>query len=256
MPDPEKQDAESGEWKDPWLEAVQEQEARRFRTHSGPVPPDCRTRRDCIKHGALTFGLVIGVAAMLSATSAGFLYASDAPGRVSNLHAAILRPFYQYLFVVVPPAIVLGGATGYDAYRLAMGIRKWREVGCWVWGVAVVVFGPWIVVFWLQYRFRQNCLIEGRGGGWILPLVYSVLALLCLCALPSVADLVPMLIIVGIMAVFIGDCLVVKMVSRWCLQRRLVPPPTHKLQFSLGSMMIAVLALGAYGSGIALMLKA
>ena len=242
--------ASKEKWEDPWLEAEALREAERARTHTGPVPPGCRTRRDCVKRGAMLFGLIVALVGVL------VVLAYMRYTMTKEVALKLARYVVTYLFVAVPPAMVLGAATGYEAFQIAKGLKELRRYACLAWCLlALLLF--WVVIpLYFQYLYRIQCLQEGRGSRWHAVFYLTILAL-CLLALPSQhpSQLVPGFLLTGVCALFVADSMLIRQVGYWNRERRLLPPPTHKLQFSLQGMLLSILGAGGWVSGLVLLLR-
>ena len=223
--------SEQKEWVDPYIG-----QAGPPPLYSGPLPPDLKTRRDCTLLGIKVFVLVPALFSLLSL----LLYLIQGGPR-HPYHEPIESPVFilQTLVVVLPPAALLGAAVGFEVYRLAAGSRQPREIGCVIWLLFVLVMSYFAFVLFLMFSRRKKLIVEGKPVSWYLPLGLTILNVL-LCFVPGLIILIVML------SLLISDCIVVNMVALWLQRGRLAAPQSHNIQFSLGTLMIFMLGLGAW----------
>lgn len=213
-----------------------------------PLPPKL-TRRDCALFGAKVFAA--GMAAVL------LLVALH--GLLSRLGAgAPLRPaivtLLQGLVIAVPPAVLLGVVAGFELYRLAVGSREWRPVNFVVWAFVFLLLCLLALPCYLQYRQREKLIVEGEQDTGLTPILYALFLGYVVVAVARQSQ-VEALICGAFLAPFICDWLLVRCLARWRNAGRLAEPASHVFQYSLGTLLLLVLGLGAWMTALVVMFE-
>ncbi|MCY3019944.1 MAG: hypothetical protein NTW87_13060 [Planctomycetota bacterium] len=221
--------------------------------------PGLKTRRDCTLLGAKVFASGMAAALLLAAVVHAFYWHSrGGAGRFWNL-SEIGTDLWYGLIIGVPPAVLVGAVAGFELYRVAVGSREWRPVGCLVWVLLVVPLGYMAPLLYLQYRRREKLILERAPIRWWLPAVYGVILLLIdltACEF-SMRDERRILLICGggFLSLFLSDSVLVNVIARWRNEGRLAPPVSHTFQYSLGTLLIFVLGMGAWMTALAKLFK-
>lgn len=210
-----------------------------------------RTRKACILLGAAAFTGCLAVALLIPP----FLEAL--PG-APRYHRATLLESLQALFVALPLAVLFGAVVGFEAYRLATGLREFLEIKWWTWLLSFFILTVCLPLFYFQYRRRRKILHESAAVGWLAPCVYALLVLGADyqgAVFEAEGKRMAFRILGALLSLLVADSLVVNVIAGWRNQRRLALPTAHRFQFSLGSLMLAVLGLGAWVSGLVLVFR-
>lgn len=212
------------------------------------------TRRDCTIFGMTVFGLILGGSIVFLATVQVLVPGrSIGPLGISWIHVL------KVLLVVVPPAMLFGAADGFDLYRLAMGSREWRPIGCLIWLLCCVFppVGVLVLLFFVQYKHRENVIVQGAFPTWEGTVLYSFVMLAVGLALvdPGHPKDLPGAVFIGILAMFVADSVLVNCIARWRSQGLLAPPTSHVFQYSLGTLLIFVLSLGSWMTTLVLVFR-
>ena len=218
------------------------------------------TRRDCTLLGMKVFAASVAAAALLTAAPALLHMGSGYTIRWTS----ILIQTFSVIFVAAPPAALFGSAVGFELYRLAAGSRQPRETGCVTWTVgclmaSVCFLGPLVMLFYLQSAARKNYILQSKSGAWAYPVFYIVIMMcISLWTISAVnhrragynEDLGLVFGLNCFLALFLADSIMVMIIGRLTDKCLLAEPQTHRFQFSLGTMMLVSLGLGAYISGL------
>lgn len=182
-----------------------------------------------------------------TATCIRYFTATD----TSNLSHVIKLEFIA-IYAATFPAAVIGLAIGFETYQLISGSRSSKEIRWWVWPLAFAVIGLWVLPFYLAYARRKRFLLLRKQPGWLAPGLYLALILSVSLATANKMDFPIGLTVCPIISLFLSDCLLVNAIVRYKIQDRLGTPGNRNFQFSLGSLMLAVLCLGGYVTGLVL----
>ena len=200
-----------------------------------------KTRRDCALFGAVVFATVLVLCFIV-----GFillaLFQRDV-FRWCDPSKILLR----HLALALQPVMVLGAWLGFQNYRLAVGSVNVKESGCFLWTALVLLLSPVTTFIYFHWQFRQYALVTAPVG-WAFTGFYSA-AFVLLCwgvNLRSVfgLDFLPLIFI--LLSLLIADCATVKIIADWHHAKRLAPPTSHKIQFSLGTLVLVVLDIGLW----------
>jgi len=218
-----------------------EDEAQTEPTATRPL----KTRRDCTILGMKVYA--IGMASCLLVSAApGLARAGIWDGQGST---AVLKQLLAACVIGIPPTVFFGALVGFELYRLAAGSIRWRDTGCLTWIVCLLFLTYVTLPLYLAYRHRRRRIEEGRGGTWWLPLCHFLLLLYLACALSAGgrrADSIAAMVCGGFLSLFLSDSVVVNIIAQWRNEGRLAAPVSHKFQYSLGTLLIFVLGLGAW----------
>jgi hypothetical protein len=193
------------------------------------------------------------------------------------LHFKKGKHLLRFPYAVLPALPAIGAWVGFEAYRLAAGARKPAPL----WVIPLGLFAIWIPVhssgitgtpfiivdlaFWygawgLPYFFcfaLRRCLVTGTSSTF---LAWTWCAI-CALAVPQVIAMCPTNRLVWSMGVcsyygvWIADTCLIQRVARLRREGRLVPTSNVRFQFSLRSLLIFVLALAAWLSGLVLLFR-
>ncbi|MBI3831599.1 MAG: hypothetical protein HY291_18915 [Planctomycetes bacterium] len=238
-------------WEDPWIASRREAEEQRKAILAGEPPDGSVSRRDCSFLGAKIFAFCLLSAFVIMEFGAELLL--DRPGDGHSFYRLAVAAW-----VVTPPVALLGIFLGFDTYRLALYLRLAPKTQWYVWIFAFFCL-PYITLpLVVQSYRRRRILTDNAGIGWIAPLLYALLFLFfCYVTLriPSRDQKTFAYIFGGFITLFFADCLLVNRIAAVRNDDRLLPPPMHKFQYSLGAMLAAVLGLGTYVSGLVLIFR-
>lgn len=204
------------------------------------------TRRNCTVLGGLIFGGCTAGAIVVP-----IIFRSFTEKEIENLRAAISIGGVA-LFIAVPPAALIGLFFGSRIYRLVAGFLPFRETRWWTWLLAFALIGLWVLPFCITYTRSKRFFLEEKPPGWLAPIFYLALILLLGQGLATRSEFQIALIICPLISLFLSHCLVFNAIARYKIQDRLGPPESQNFQFSLGSLMLAVLCLGGYVTGLVL----
>lgn len=225
-------------WTDPWIEGSAEAQAMREATFDGEPPPGMLTRWNCVKTGAVVFF----IPCLLLILVAEF-FARGRHDPLTLIHG---------LWVLGAPTTVIGSILGFVTYTEARAPKPPREFRWAIWLLAFCTLG-WVVIALYYQIHRRERILRGAPIGWKMPAAYALLGLLSAAGLAgsrgSDARLAAY-VFSAIFSLFIGECILVNIIAHLRNERRLLPPPSHKFQFSLGAMLASVLAVGTYVSGL------
>ncbi|MCW8133295.1 MAG: hypothetical protein KIS92_23325 [Planctomycetota bacterium] len=242
------------EWSDPWTEGRRENEAEKAATFDGEPPPGFHTRRDCAVMGAGLAGLTL-----LAGFTAAEIFTSSSHG--ASHYAFSPRFLHSALWVALPPLAVLGAAIGRRTYTVARvptgpsGLMEPLVERWYLWLLAFCLLNWFVVVLYFQFR-RRYLILSGRAApGWGMPCLHLLFFALLYWASTPHGNKPFAYVFTGVLALLFCESVLVTVVARWRNERRLLPPPSHNFQFSLGSLMACVFALGAYGAGVAQILR-
>jgi hypothetical protein len=216
------------------------------------------TQRDCVRRCAWIFG-----AALVACLLAQWLLAVLFFGRHTAAETAVrlLPALGLAAYILAPLAAALGAFLGYDLNRLATGARQPKETHGCIWVIGFLLL-QWIVVFLYLQTCRRNALIleRGRPSG-VGPALYAALIVCWILLAGGVANedttswFVGAAFTTGVLSLFFADCLAVNAIARWNNEGLLAAPSGHTFQFSLSTLFFGTLALGAYASGLALIVR-
>lgn len=221
-----------------------------------PQPPDPArlvSRRDCTVRGAWVFGLSFFTVLLLQFLMYTAMHGMPAlSGSDSSLQA-----FFATLYIATPPILLIGAYIGFDLYRLAAGSRQPNETKWYVWALAFCCMGYFLLCLWLQYRRRDQMILQRKPPSLIGPLIYGVILFgITLVGLESKSrEGFLQFLQTTPFTLCLADCLIVNRVASWHQQGRLAPPDTHKFQFSLATLFFGTLLFGAYATGLVMILR-
>ena len=209
------------------------------------------TRMDCARFGALVW---IGGLIAWCAVSC-FIALVFKPGREME----IVRAFY----VAIGVALIYGPLAGVVRYQMKRGTPNEQKGGG---GCAQVAFAmplmlillpvmifPGLLLAVVSQVFKKDLWKDGTSG-WIAPSV--AIAWLMLVFLSGRApDLIWRVALVG--AICSSDFYLAWQIFEWDAQGRLASPSSAELprQFFLSELLVAVLILGAYMSGLVFLFR-
>ncbi|MCZ7649331.1 MAG: hypothetical protein M5U26_29420 [Planctomycetota bacterium] len=236
-----------GAWRDPWAEA-QAEAAKPATTYTGPLPDSIVRPRTMVLCGSLLYAGSVAVALGL-----GYLL------QERGLRGG-LRAFAELSFILVPLAGLLGAAQAYGDYRKLVGSRPMRKVGTVFWGVAFVLLLPFCLSFvvppiWIHLRWRYRLLAEGLRVPSVWPFGFAGLALACATLLlgfrtRDFVEYAALSLPSACFAILAGDAWLTLLLARWRYGQRMAPPPSHRVQFSLGTLLLLTLLAGGWISGL------
>lgn len=245
-------------WEDPWLAGKRAADEARKATFDGATPEGQLTRQACVFVGAKYMAACTLAAVVLPAAAALFGWPTLSEMAVLSFKAA---------FIVLPPAGLAGAVIALETYKLLYGLRKFKEIKWYVWVIFFFLCVPHIMLpFLLQYLRRKWIIQDLRPPGWLAPILYASMFLLLAYisfkqavfhgSRSSYLETTELCMAGSILAaLFLGDCLIVNVLGKARNEGRLLPPPAHKFQFSLGAMLATVLGLGAYVSALVLIFR-
>ncbi|GMV82409.1 MAG: hypothetical protein AMXMBFR7_35930 [Planctomycetota bacterium] len=221
-----------------------------------PVAVEPRyTAADCTRLGvrAMLGGVI------LSQVAAGFLYAQvlDYVWESPQLRALYLTEFARTAYLLLGSLALIGACVGREAYRQAIGSHPQRGEGVLTYAMALLA---------LPYTVPALIWIDLRGGmgarkriGWVGPGAISVagIALLYMSrrsqGYPTGGSMIWIQILLGLCGSLAGALIAFEWVAVRGNRRLLTPPEPDFFRFSLRSLLLAVLLLGAFVSGLVLL---
>jgi hypothetical protein len=162
---------------------------------------------------------------------------------------------------------LVGALIAFETYKMLMGLRPFREIKWYVWLILFFICLQYIILpFLIQYLRRKWIIFDGKSPGWLAPIFYSAWMLLMswVCyqeatrssSTPNKLEVTALCMFGAVLgALFLGDCLIVNALAKARDEKRILPPPAHNFQFSLGAMLATVIGLGAYVSGLVLIFR-
>lgn len=234
------------EWTDPWVQGRQENEVQQLATFDGEPPPGFRTRKHCAQTGALLFGGTLLAATCLVAAigQIGHGYGRAQPDLLTLL---------KYACSIAPPMAALGLCFGMLNYHTSVRPSPPLEIRGLFW-ILMIFLCNWIAgLFALEYKRRENILLRGARIGWKAPIFYGIQIVVSACLASFSRNRDEALLAIGFMSPFFAHSVLVNVIAQWNSSGKLLPPPTHTLQFSLGMLLAAVMAIGTYATGLAML---
>ena len=180
---------------------------------SAPGEQTKKTRRDCTILGMQVFAAGMAGALLVVWTAPLAMLAVGKHHEGADTPVGIIRRLFAVSVIAVPPAVAFGALAGFETYRLAVGSVPWRRTG------SLITW--WLPLFWglvLLLFAGVNTCVEPEFG---------------LCFGP-------------ILALLLSNSILVNVIVRWRDRGQLAAPVSHKFQYSLGTLLIFVLGLGAW----------
>jgi len=222
-----------------------------------PSDPTPRiTRWNCAVRGAWIFGLTFFLV-VTSQFLAHFLIHGSDSGNYGNRYDVSITTYLITLYIATPPLAFIGGYIGYDLYRLASGARQPNETKWYVWALAFCCLGYWLLAIYLQYRRRDQLIMQRKPPSLIGPTLYGAIivgfSMLWMDSARS-SRFVEILMLTPV-TLCLADCLIVNQIAAWHQAEILEPADSYKFQFSLGTLFFSVVGFGAYASGLVVILR-
>jgi hypothetical protein len=209
---------------------------------------DTVTRRVCVTVGALLFSWCVFVATVASSLPVSMR--PEIPSRYT-------WSLFEVLYVAIPLATLMGAFVGYFTYYRALNLKPLRNWGCFGWFICLLLIQGLTLVVFMHHILRQNVFDHKQKPTLGITAVY--LALLTLLAATNATQVTPYgpsiarvhaYMLGGIGGLILGDTLLIYLIAKW--RGMLAPPPTSPFQFSLSGLMLLMLAVGGYASGLVL----
>ncbi|MCW8133293.1 MAG: hypothetical protein KIS92_23315 [Planctomycetota bacterium] len=245
--------------------------------HPGePAPPTESARPRSVEHLVEATPVTRSACTLLGLK----LYAG---GAAVPVLAALAMPFLQFkgpvrinwenvglaLYLIVPPAALLGAAMGFECYRLVCRSRRPVELPGWLWLLFFLVTLPYGATFWLAVplflhsSLRRDVLTPGGSSDMKASLLHFLYLLawpvVVLCGMAALSDALQSsrgerlweAVLICVWGMFwICDYLLLLTLASWRIARLLEKPPSHTVQYSLGTLMMAIFGVGAWVSGL------
>jgi hypothetical protein len=238
-------------WEDPWLRA----QAERNHPYRGPAADGALTRRDCTILGGTTFALGV----LLPCALASLLAVAESL-QGGNLAALLIREF-KLVYIILPPAAVLGCGAGFRYYRMFTGPRAALEqnqsglragIGCFLWIIVGLFFHIFALILFFTLIARRST-IARLEPGWGAVLTFGILAALMSFGAglsDRSRDFIVLQFLASIFSIIASDAFLINRIITLRNIHHLTVPDTNRFQFSLATMLILVWGLGAWVTGL------
>jgi len=169
------------------------------------------------------------------------------------------KPFVNMLYTGTPIVALMGAVIGFEAHRLATGARKPFPSQWYLWVIAFFFISPLTLFFLPSSRLRRRLIVEGKQPSGFWPVCYGLLLIgAVLIPLSPSRQSELFYLYAGLatfVVLFLADSLVINRIALWNQQQRLSVVGGQKVQFSLSTLFLGSLLIGAYISGLVLILR-
>lgn len=231
-----------------------------------PVIPPV-TRSACVMLGLRIYTVGAAVPIFAAAIMPFMRGQITAPGYWNMLGLA--------LYAALPPMALLGAIMGFEAYRVVCRSRAPIELSRWVWAALMLTTIPFAATLWLTIplylhsQLRRDVLNPSGQPGMNVSLLqflyFLIWPVVILTGMAGASDALvsnngrsvaaPLVISTWGM-LWVCDYLLLVTLAAWRSVRILEKPPSHTVQYSLGTLMAAIFGIGAWVSGLVMIYRA